>query len=308
MDKDLLTVGNINLYEFTEDKSNFLIDNSRNIIISNPYDSKEKKEFYLKHDSVLISKFVGKTCAEFKIFAEYKIAIKYSENECERVLDLLRYAVSSLYHKDHRVLIGKQGEIQSGIRNTLGFKSDFGNYYVRDESVGALRPLVISDKTITTMRKINFFKVSMLLKKSELTEFERTILIAIHWFSDSQNQKNLDNEFLGLMICIEIFLTPTNQGDSITSFISEATAIILNKDLERRRIIRDLVEDFYDKRSKIVHGKVHSFASDDVDILRSITKTLIWWMIENKLKFESTKELVELIRDQMKNQKLTIEI
>ena len=150
----------------------------------------------------------------------------------------------------------------------------------------------------------------MLLKKSkhELTEFERTIFIAIHWFADSQNQKDLDNEFLGLMICIEIFLTPTSHDNTITSFISEATAIILNKDLKRRKMVRDLVEDFYDKRSKIVHGKEHSFASDDVDILRNITKGLIWWMIENKLRFKSTKQLVDIIRDQMKNQKLSIEI
>ena len=119
MVKDLLTVGNINLYEFTEDKSNFLIDKSRKIIISNPYDSKKTKDFYLKHDADMISKFVGKTCAEFKIFAEYKLAIKYAEKECERVLDLLRYAVSFLYHKNHRVLIGLHRRKYKVILETL---------------------------------------------------------------------------------------------------------------------------------------------------------------------------------------------
>jgi hypothetical protein len=304
MVKDLLTVGKINLRKFTDKDFKFHIENVEEIWRINPFHTQQEKDYFITEDRKWFSNFINKTCAEFKIFAEYEIAVDLAINECDKALNLIRYAVSYLHHKDYRMFVGLQGEIQRGFRSIFAFKTDFKKYHTNDKMVGALYPFEITDENITKMRKIGFFDISILLKKMnhELTEFERTLLLGINWFSDSQIQTELQNEFLSLMICMEIFLNPDHK-ESISSFIPEATPILFVKH-EHRKVIKENLVKYYKIRSEIVHGNEINLDSNSVAELRSIVRRLILWMIQNKEYITSKDELVKSIIEQMNDQKL----
>jgi len=56
-------------------------------------------------------------------------------------------------------------------------------------------------------------------------------------------QKELENEFLSSMICMDIFLTPNNDRDPITTSIAEVAAIILKKE-DERTIFKNVIKNF----------------------------------------------------------------
>ena len=107
------------------------------------------------------------------------------------------------------------------------------------------------------------------------------------------------------MICMEIFLNP-GQKATISSFVSESMAIILNKP-ENRKELRDRIDYLYNVRSRIAHGEKVNLDEEDVDELRSYTKTLIFVMIKYKSFIKSTEKLIDKIYDQMQDQKLCVE-
>lgn len=101
-------------------------------------------------------------------------------------------------------------------------------------------------------------------------------------------------------------MTP-NENESITTFISEATAILL-ADCNHRKKLRDEIRSFYNIRSKIVHRGKRDINHKDVEKLRHITLLLLLKMIEIKDKVGSTEELVRKIQESIKNQKLRSEL
>lgn len=308
MTKDLLTVGKINLREFTANDAEFHNKNIEHLMIINPHHTAVEKKYLIERCSDDFENLVGTICAEFRIYADYNTAMKKALDECYKALDIIRYAIPWIYHKDFNVFVGLKGEITRGSRNSFACKSDFKNYNFKYQRVGASVQFEISDENISIMRKIGFFKLSQSLKKSDngLTDFERSLLIGMHWFADSQMQNDLENEFLSLMICMEIFLTP-NEKDSITTFISEATALLI-ADLEHRKKLRDQIRGFYGIRSAIVHEGKRDIDQDSAGKLRYIVRLLLWRMIKIKDNFSSTKHLVEKIQESINNQKLRTEL
>jgi hypothetical protein len=302
-----LIIGKINIKEFTNKDFEFHNEKLKNLIINNSHHNEKMIKHRIEENTKFLANFSEKTCAEFIIYADTETAIKFAEEECRKVLDLIIYVVSYLHPKSHKVFIGMQGEIRKSWRNTLVARSNFSSYYSRMQNVGAIYEFVINDLTIYQMRKLGMFKISEILKKedNERTEIERSLLIAIHSFANSQMQTELENEFLSLMICMEIFLNP-GQKATISSFVSESMAIILNKP-ENRKELRDRIDYLYNVRSRIAHGEKVNLDEEDVDELRSYTKTLIFVMIKYKSFIKSTEKLIDKIYDQMQDQKLCVE-
>ena len=147
------------------------------------------------------------------------------------------------------------------------------------------------------MEKIGIFKASEILNKPKYSDFEETILLGIHWFANSLSQKEIENQFLSLMIILEVFLTPGGT-EPITKSISESIARILLAGLNKRKALKDDVKKLYKKRSAIVHGRKKDMPSaEDVSQLRAIASDLILWMIEKSDRFENKDELLDYIED-----------
>lgn len=155
----------------------------------------------------------------------------------------------------------------------------------------------ISKDRIDDMKSLGILKISKILEKRNLTDFEETIILGIHWFANSQNQTEIENQFLSLMIALEIFLTP-NDNEPISNSIAEGASIILFSDLKDRKELKKTIKGFYTKRSSIVHGRKDKLPKkEDVSVLKSITADLIRWMAENSDDFNQKKDLLNYLED-----------
>ena len=166
--------------------------------------------------------------------------------------------------------------------------------------------LKINEDNMDHMEKLGIFKVSDILKsKKKLEGFNKSLIQAIHWFANSQKQSEKENEFLSLMICLEIFLTEKNSP--ITKSIAEGATIILTTELENSNIedvidyrikLREKITDLYSKRGNIVHGRWKNIDDEDLNCLRSISFTLIRYMIDHNDDFKDKTSLLKWIEEQ----------
>lgn len=229
--------------------------------------------------------------------------MRFAHKELEKILDLLQYSVSIIY-PENQIFLGLQGPIT---KETFTFSFILDPNYKFSSTIigleGQINKFKINAKNIKKMHEIGVFKISTILEKFEdsLTPFEQTLITGIHWFANSQNQTKLENQFLSLMICLEVFLTPDDDRDPISTSIAEAASILLNPEHKRSKFVSK-IKKFYTKRSAIVHGrkrlhKNENLSREDVNKLREIVGNLIQWMANHKDSFESKKELLQHISD-----------
>ena len=106
-----------------------------------------------------------------------------------------------------------------------------------------------------------------------------------------------DNILLGLITCIETFLTPRD-GGPVTTAIAESIAIIGGKDLASRKRLKKKVKGLYRLRSRISHGGKKAILDADLAALRQITAGLTMTMIQKRNDFETITAFLEWIEDQ----------
>ncbi|EAZ91699.1 HEPN domain-containing protein [Crocosphaera chwakensis] len=227
--------------------------------------------------------------AEYTTIAEEKRAIERAEEETRRIIDILRYA-----NAPSKTVIGIRGDINP-IHYTVPIIS-------RGELIYMKINQGVSENTthfIESMKDKGLFELAKLLKKdySELSEFERTIFRGIHWISLSQIQREPENELLNLITCLETFLT-AEYGNPITNTIAEGVAIILESELEKRKIIKQSIKEFYKNRSKISHGGNKAILTSDLDKLRKLVIEFTQKMIDLRREFQDRKSLLQWIEDQ----------
>lgn len=149
--------------------------------------------------------------------------------------------------------------------------------------VGALVPFELGDSAIRQMQEIGAFKLSEIFAKPEkqLTDFEKTLLRTVHWFSSSTTQHEIENQLLNLITCLETLLTPRD-GNPIGTAIAEGVAIIIRTGAENRIILKKKVQKIYRLRSAVSHGGKKEIFESDVKELIEISKALIKTMIKRK--------------------------
>jgi len=276
---------------------NEIADKLVTLLRNNPYYNPDDIEKSLAFQRKLILRFKDKICAEFTLFAEEDIAIRTGFEECSRSLDLLKYSSFFFYPSDHKVNVGFEGEFKRYYNEILTHSANFNQFKHNSKLQGPIQDFAISEDKIVLMEKIGIFKASEILNKPKYSDFEETILLGIHWFANSLSQKEIENQFLSLMIILEVFLTPGGT-EPITKSISESIARILLAGLNKRKALKDDVKKLYKKRSAIVHGRKKDMPSaEDVSQLRAIASDLILWMIEKSDRFENKDELLDYIED-----------
>ena len=165
--------------------------------------------------------------------------------------------------------------------------------------VGPLVPFELGDSDIKQMEEIGAFKLSDILAKPEkqLTDFEKTLLRTLHWFSSSLTQHEIENQLLNMITCLETLLTPRD-GNPIGTAIAEGVAILIRTGYEDRITLKKKVQEIYRSRSAVSHGGKKEIFESDVKELEEISRTLIKTMIKRKDEFKSQKELLKWIEKQ----------
>jgi len=121
---------------------------------------------------------------------------------------------------------------------------------------------------------------------------------AVHWFSLGEKQPGNENKILALITCLETFLT-SEYGNPIRNTVAEGSAIILENTLEKRKYIKQRINEFYKQRSSISHGGgSKNILNSDIIELKQFVQAFIQEMIRRRNEFQNRKDVLEWIDDQ----------
>lgn len=212
------------------------------------------------------------TCSRVKLVAEPERAKELAIEECERVLDIFIYSSASIYHFDWRIPRGLKVQTTEALSSTSAVVvMPDGRVSAGFKTSGPVGYFDVNDRNLESMKKVGAFQVTDILVKAEPTELEEQIVRAIHWFAESQVQDDEGNELLGLITCLEMFLTPEKGSDkSVRQSVAEGTASLIENDPIDRENTRRFILEMYDKRSDVVHGRKLSLKSTDLLVLRAM--------------------------------------
>lgn len=260
--------------------------------INNPKNQNELMTSVMREQFAQLENLV---CAEFRVLAEPTRAKERAEEEARRVIDLLYYAMPFVYPTANplEMVIALQGEAYGGRRVTPIFPVPDTGFSLVDEVVGPRWAFELLPQYVGTMRASGVFEMSEVLRKEKPTSFEELILRGIHWFANSQTQIEKANRLLGLMTCLEAFLS--RGGTYITGTVSEGSAILLAQGFDNRKAIMKRVSDIYGMRSAISHSGKIDILEADIAYLKDITLRLLREMILRKSEFNSKKDLDDWI-------------
>lgn len=299
MQLDSIQLGKVTIYTITKERAEELLAKIETIILSTRHTDKEKQQMVQIEREHFLRGIQNNVCAEFRVIAEPGRARERAEEETRRVLDILRYSIPSLYPDNCRISVSLLGEIISTSRWIPIISSDSKSFSESSRLIGPLVPFELGDSNIKQMEEIGAFKLSDIIAKPEkqLTDFEKTLLRALHWFSSSLTQHEIENQLLNMITCLETLLTPRG-SNPIGTAIAEGVAILIRTGVENRIILKKKVQEIYRLRSAISHGGKKEIFESDVKELREISKTLIKTMIKRKDEFKSQKELLDWIEKQ----------
>ena len=205
----------------------------------------------------------------------------------------------ALYNDNLNVTVGLDGDISKSIYRIIPVSSaEVQSAHLYFARPGSLSHLEINKKNVKKMQALGIFKVSSLLGNPvhQISNFEETILQGLHWFATAMTQSENTNKLLNLMIVLETFLTPRD-NNPIGTAIAEGVAIIRGKNLADRKNIKTTIRNFYQKRCGLSHGGRKAVLDQEVVRLQHIVGGTIVWMIKNRSKFQTQKDLLNWTED-----------
>jgi len=236
--------------------------------------------------------------AEFRAVAEPYRALERAQEEAEFAMDILRYALASLENSNKRYAIGVEGEVGKTISSyPIIDPADTSNNVSFLEVRRGISNVVINLENVLEASGANEV-VNILNLGSAISDFEKAILRAVHWFSLAEKQSGNENKILALITCLETFLT-SEYGNPISNTVAEGSAIILENTLESRKYIKQRINEFYKQRSSISHGGgSKNILDSDIAELKKLVQLFIQRMIRRRNEFQARKDVLEWIDDQ----------
>lgn len=294
-----IEIGPIKLVNMTDIKVEEISTHIESIIMSSPGE-KEQNQLVSEFIKIMVQGFEGSICAEYRIIAETDRARERAIEETRRVIDLIRYAIPAIYPTNVHVNVGLQGDAWPGTLVAPIISSDFSSFNWNQKEVGPLQPFVFSPQIIEILSNLGFFKLAEILKKpyANLTEFERSLLKGIHWFSSALTQVEPENKFLNLTTCLETFLTQ-GSGYPVVVTIAESVALIFSENSTERLSMRKKVKDLYGMRSGVSHGGHKAIYNNELNELQAIAFNLIKIMIGKLETFQTKQNIFDWV-DELK--------
>lgn len=219
------------------------------------------------------------TCAQLEIIAEPEKAKELALHECRGILDLLTYAAASIYHIGWNIPQGLKVQMTEAFASTSAVVVvPSGRIVAGFTAKGPYGLFDINDQNIESMRKLGIFKIAPRMAEHQSTRDWKQITRAIHWFAESQRQDDEGNELLGLITCLEMFLTPEKGSEiSVRQSVAEGAANVIGKDLDEQVEIKRFIKRMYDKRSDVVHGRKLQLTQTELAKLKAM---VIFFMVE----------------------------
>jgi hypothetical protein len=258
-------------------------------IIGRPLDASEES---------MLDDLVGAPGMEFRFQADHDRAIELGAIEIERVSDVLTF-LASLEHGDmSNVRVGIERGTPGAAHPTLIVSQR--TWQTIYDTPPVILPLEIHKALQSRMLFHNVGNLTDLLipDLSDLTEFERSILNAVHWYAIAIGETRAESKIVSFITAGELFFA-VGKGESgnIMGNFSDGIAFLLTEDpeLDKRLRIRGAIESFYDLRSKVVHAGSREI-TESVTELRELIRRLIVTLLNKRTEFKTNLDLLKWLK------------
>ena len=247
---------------------------------------------------ILEKEFSRGGCAVLEgVVAEHGKAREIAMEECAFIVDVLKFSSYPIYDRRSRVPhgIAIQSQHTWPIMTSFVISSD-GHFSSSHSVVGQIRPFELSKGNIRIIRELGIIKFAQRRARNTLTDLDEQVRRSIHWFAESQAQDSEENELLSLVVCMEMFLTPAGQNESISGSIADGAAILLRKGIENRCDLRKDIKKAYRVRSSITHGETSKVKVSMPDLRKNVFD-LILLMMQNPKKWTSVNSVQDYLTE-----------
>jgi hypothetical protein len=293
-----LELGNITLVNMDETRLAMIKRHLLDSVSFSKVLPEEREKLIENYISDFRRDMLGLACARIEVLGDMDKAIEIAEKECNRSVDLLRYALPFLYSRTVPMYVGMQGWLAHGSRtSTVLVKGSSGWVGGSWSSKGPRVNLDLNRKAFCEMVSTRVFELAEIVKSANPTLFEQILLTAVHWFASSQTELDRQYQFLSMIICLETLFSPES-GEPITKSIAEGAAIISGTDLEMRKRSKNRMLELYGVRSGISHRGKIDISDRDLDDLQGITMAVLRNLIARRTEFESQGALTKWVDEQ----------
>lgn len=222
-------------------------------------------------------RYQGVVFASITIEAEKQRCIELAKAETEKALMVLRFFSPSAFLPGLPCYFGIMGQTDLPKRYVFIFKNHIPEIQEGiDERKRYTWP--ISSYEISEFERLGLKDASNLISKESINELESLILNSMTLFGRALISRQCQDKIVYALVSAETLLIQ-NQSEPIQSNVGLRLAFLTQKDAEKRKSVKELINGAYKLRSSYIH---HGRTSEDWDLLQNLQHT-IWDAIKNIL-------------------------
>lgn len=253
--------------------------------------------------------FQGKMVVRGEVFGDQeKSKEKFIEN-CKLVVSVLRLIASTIYVQGYsrdNVSINLPHDRSGGSVHYLATERNRQNI-IWGWSSTEPEEMPINKEIIDTLQEDYFFDdLISFIWNQEISEIEGSIITAIHWIGEGQNERNLDNAFIMYWTAIEAVFSSGEKriSENIAKGLSTLLAFggyrIIS--LEEKEITYAKIKKLYSKRSKVVHRGIRKQVSKkEIIEISKYSKWVVFTLLGLRKKGYQTLEQLKKETDRLHN-------
>jgi hypothetical protein len=277
-----ISFGNIKIVKFDDELTDEFYQKSS--IIDTSYAEHQRKN--------IEDNFLNKVVMICSAFGDSDKAEKIVRSKSKELINYLRYAICVMAHErisENMIKINIASETYTQTEDFL-YQEVTNNItgYSRGRGRRSLEKLTINKNLLNNLEEkvfLNEFK--SFLNKEQIGELEGSIITAIYWAGEAQNEFDLDIAFLKYWTALEAIFS--NEKEKITHALCKGISITLAFsryhfiEVSETLTIYKRISYLYDKRSKIIHsGFRQSITAQELSEICKYTSYIILSLFDFK--------------------------
>ena len=286
-----MTIGSIELRPITKE----LLDQWKSPMVEKGTETNIQfnNEFF---EEKMRKPYQGMPGAFIKLQAEPIAAQEIALYETERSLAMLRVFTPAALIPEMSCHIAIKGSENIETITAIRFHNGMFVGLSKDIADKSARPLAVGNNMIDHMYASGLATVSQLLSKSDLTNFEQTLLDALVLYSHATRERELASKIIYVLAALEgVFLK--NDTEPIQQNLRERIATILGKTLDQKKEIIKIINTIYGTRSAYLHHAHTISQIEDLGKFMYFAFMSLTTAIQNHDRFPSSQEFIAAIDD-----------
>jgi hypothetical protein len=257
----------------------------------NRVESDKIKEFF----ETTRTEYQGMVFANICVNAERNRAIEIAEEEVERALHAIRFFSIPAFFSELTAYFGRKGHSELPISYLLVYENEIPEIVEfipngREISFG------ISGAILERMFQSGLSKLSELLERKKLTEFEDLICSTVFTFSRALSKRNFHDKLTFILSSAEIAFLK-DYSEPIQQNLGQRLGFYIFDQADSRMKVERLTKDAYEIRSKYLHHGHYSYNYEILEELQFVVREALSKMIKMSDKFEKKEDFIQHIRE-----------